>query len=90
MLDDAAKYYPDANDEQILLQGVVDCAIIEDDGITVIDFKTDNVTDETVGQVVDAYKMQVRTYASAMERIYQKPVKMSLLYFFALNRFVEV
>lgn len=90
LLDDAAKYYPDAKDEQILLQGVVDCAIIEDDGITVIDFKTDYVTEETVDQVVDSYKMQVRTYASAMERIYQKPVKARLLYFFALNRFVDV
>jgi len=90
LLDDAAKYYPDAKDEQILLQGVVDCAIIEDDGITVIDFKTDYVTEETVDQVADSYKMQVRTYASAMERIYQKPVKARLLYFFALNRFVDV
>lgn len=90
ILDDASKYYPGAKDEQVLLQGVVDCAIIEDDGITVIDFKTDYVTDKTLSEVADKYRPQVRIYASAVERIYQKQVKKSLLYFFALNCFVEV
>ncbi len=90
LLDDASKYYPETAGEQILLQGVVDCAIIEEDGITVIDFKTDYVTDDTLAEIAAKYKPQVRTYASAMERVYQKPVKASTLYFFALDRFVEV
>ncbi len=90
VLDDAAKYYPGAEGEQILLQGVVDCAIVEDDGITVIDFKTDYVTDDTLSAVAEGYRAQVQAYASAMERIYQKPVKAALLYFFVRNCFVEV
>jgi len=90
LLDNASKYYQDADDELILLQGVVDCAIIEEDGITVIDFKTDYVTEDTLDEVTERYKPQVQTYASAMERIYRKPVKKLLLYFFSINRFAEI
>ena len=77
-------------DEQILLQGVVDCALIEDDGITILDFKSDYVTEETLPQKQAHYALQVSAYARAMERIYQKPVKQKLLYFFHLGRYVEI
>ncbi len=90
ILDDATKYYPDAGNEQILLQGVVDCAIVEDDGLIVIDFKTDRVTEQTLPKVADQYKAQVMAYASALKRIYGKPVKSACLYFFAMNRYVDV
>ena len=90
VLDGAEKYYPDAAGEQILLQGVVDCAMIDGDGITVLDFKTDRVTDETLPAICANYKPQVQTYAAALSRIYNLPVKSAYLYFFKLNRFVEV
>ena len=79
-----------ADGDEILLQGVVDCAMVDDDGVTVIDFKTDYVTEETLPTVTQRYKAQVSTYAEALERIYNKPVKSAVLYFFAMNRFVEV
>ena len=90
VLDDATNYYPDAVDEQILLQGVVDLAVVEDDGIVIVDFKTDHVTDSTLTEITDKYREQVRAYANALTRIYQKPVKSAMLYFFALNQFVSV
>lgn len=90
VLDGAEKYYPDAAGEQILLQGVVDCAMIDGDGITVLDFKTDRVTDETLPAICANYKPQVQTYAAALSRIYNLPVKAVYLYFFKRNRFVEV
>ena len=90
VLDDAQNYYPDIVGEQILLQGVVDLALIEDDGIVVLDFKTDYVSDDTLSTVVQKYKSQVCAYANALTRIYQKPIKSAILYFFALNRFVDV
>ncbi len=90
ILDNANKYYPDADEEQILLQGVIDCAFIEKDGITVIDFKTDDVTDDTIPAAVQKYRSQVLTYADALSRIYQMPVKSAMLYFFSVNRFEEV
>ena len=90
ILEDAKAYAPELSGEQVLLQGVVDCALIEEDGITVIDFKTDFVTEETLPQVLERYRPQVATYAAAMERIYEKPVKASYLYFFHLDRFEQI
>ena len=39
---------PKAEDGKILMQGVVDCAIIEDDGVTVLDFKSDYVKSKEI------------------------------------------
>lgn len=90
ILCDAADYYSDVADEKILLQGVVDCALIEPDGITVIDFKTDHVTKETVDAIAQRYETQLHIYAGALERIYKLPIKSALLYFFGQNDFVQV
>ena len=90
ILDDAAQYGEDLKGEQVLLQGVVDCALLEEDGITVIDFKTDHVTEQTLAEVVERYRPQVLTYGDALSRIYEKKIKGEYLYFFRLNRFVEL
>ena len=90
LLDNAARYGEGLEGEQVLLQGVVDCALLEEDGITVLDFKTDYVTEETLPALTEHYRLQVQTYADALSRIYRKNVKAAYLYFFRLNRFVEV
>ena len=90
ILDDGINYDPALAGEQVLLQGVVDCALLEEDGITVIDFKTDNVTETYLPETVERYRPQVLTYAEALEKIYEMPVKARYLYFFRLNRFVKI
>jgi len=90
ILDDAAGYEPGLTGEQVLLQGVVDCALLEADGITVVDFKTDRVTEQTLPETVDRYRLQVETYGEALGRIFEQRVKGTYLYFFRLNRFVKV
>ena len=90
ILDDGEHFEESLWGEQILLQGVVDCAILEDDGITVVDFKTDRVTEGTLPEKLRQYRPQVLAYAGALERIYGKPVKESCLYFFALDRLVSL
>jgi ATP-dependent helicase/nuclease subunit A len=74
----------------VLLQGVVDCALLEEDGITVVDFKTDHVNEENLPVKTEHYRSQVLTYAQALSRIYRKKIKGVYLYFFCLNRFVQV
>ncbi len=86
ILDDGIRYDPELSGEKVLLQGVVDCAIIADDGITVIDFKSDYVTQDTIEDRVQHYSPQVQAYAQALERIYEKPVKKAVLHFFCLDR----
>lgn len=90
ILSDGAKWDPELSGEKILFQGVVDCAILEDDGITIIDFKTDRVTEETVVSVAEGYIPQIIAYADAMARIYKMPIKRSVLYFFAIDREIDV
>ena len=90
ILDDGDHYGDGLEGEQVLLQGVVDCALLEEDGITVVDFKTDRVTEETLGTVAERYREQVLTYAEALSRIYEMPVKEKYLYFFRLDKFVKV
>ncbi len=87
ILEDGAAYDPALAGEQVLLQGVVDCFLVDANGITVVDFKTDYVTEQTIGQVTERYRPQVTAYAQALERIYGLPVKQSLLYFFHMDQF---
>ena len=88
ILDDASAYGEGLEGERVLLQGVVDCALIEPDGITVVDFKTDYLTAETLKEITARYKPQVDTYADALRRIFRKPIKAKALYFFHIDDFV--
>ena len=90
ILDDAGRYADGLSDEQVLLQGVVDCALIEEDGIIIVDFKTDHVADETMATVVERYRPQVDAYANALSRIYQTGIKEKYLYLFQLDQFVKL
>jgi ATP-dependent helicase/nuclease subunit A len=76
--------------EQILLQGVVDCALVEDDGIVLLDFKTDQVSGDLLQSRVAQYRPQVETYARALARIYELPIKEKYLYFFHLDQFIRL
>ena len=90
ILDSGSHYGEGLEGEQVLLQGVVDCALLEADGITVVDFKTDSVTEESLPKTVERYRSQVDTYGDALSRIYEMPIKAKYLYFFRLERFVEL
>ena len=81
LLTDAAEFYPSMDGEQVLMQGVVDAAMVEEDGITVIDFKTDRVSEDSARQRAEHYRPQLATYRSALERIFEKPVRKTILYF---------
>jgi ATP-dependent helicase/nuclease subunit A len=90
ILDEGENFDPSLKGEKILLQGVVDCALLEADGITVVDFKTDKVTESTLQERATQYRPQVLAYADALHRIYQKPIKQTLLYFFHLGKLVLI
>ena len=80
----AAKYYSGAEGESVLLQGVVDC-YIDDDKLTVIDFKTDYVNYETITDRAESYRPQLEAYSEALEKITGKKVRERILYFFSIG-----
>ena len=80
-----------ASDDEVLLQGVVDCLLEEDGGLVVIDYKTDAIrTDEQLRERRELYTPQLRAYAAAMERIFKKPVKECVLYFLSMGKAARV
>ena len=92
MLVPARDYYPQAGlGETVLLQGVVDCWFRETDGtVTVVDFKTDRVTEDTVGERAESYRPQLEAYTRALAVAAGLPVRRRVLWFFALDRAVEL
>jgi ATP-dependent helicase/nuclease subunit A len=93
MLAPAAEYYPEAADaeDQILLQGVVDCWFEEQDGtITVVDFKTDRVNPGTVQARAEEYRGQLEVYTKALAEVMGKQVGKRYLWFFAVGEAFEI
>lgn len=81
LLCPANEFFADTNGESVLLQGVVDCCIEEQGALTIIDYKTDHVTQETLPDVAERYRKQITAYAYAISRIFEKPVSSCLLCF---------
>ena len=65
-------------DDEIILQGAMDCLIVEEKGITVIDYKTDRVKD--VSQLAERYAEQLMLYKRAAEQIFEKSVTRCVIY----------
>ena len=90
ILEDAQAFIAECDGDKVLLQGVIDCAVIEDAGITVVDFKTDRVTEKTAAEKALQYESQIRVYAAALSKIYKKPVNAAYLYFFSIGRAIQI
>ncbi len=81
----AAEYFPKASgapDEQVLLQGIIDCLVETPDGFVILDFKTDRVSENRLRERAKYYKPQLEAYSLAIKKIFDKPVKKCVLYFF--------
>ncbi len=77
-------------DEQILLQGVIDCCFAERDGWVLIDYKTDAVTAGDEATHSTRYLRQLAAYAMALERMTGRPVADALLYYTATGQAVSL
>lgn len=77
------------SNEDISIQGMIDCYFEEDGEIVLVDYKTDYVLND-VETLVNRYKSQLSTYKEAIEQITKKRVKETYIYSFNLNREVKV
>ena len=59
-------------DEVNNIHGIIDCLIIKEDSITIVDFKLKNIDDEK-------YESQLKAYRDYISQISDKPIKMYLL-----------
>ena len=90
LLYPAGRFYPGGGEDKMLLQGVVDCFFEEHGALVVVDFKTDRVTADTLGERAKIYAPQLAAYADALERITGMRVKSRVIYFFDIGAAVEV
>ena len=79
---DALARVPDADEDSILFQGVIDCYFEESEGLVLVDFKTDFVMPGREHVLAEQYRPQLTAYALALTRITGKPVVERHLYFF--------
>lgn len=67
--------------EFVVVQGVIDLAILQPNEIWLLDYKTDRVAADGVDAKMESYLPQLRLYAEALTRIYKLPVTRAWLYF---------
>lgn len=71
---------------ETLIQGIIDCYFEEDNGIVLIDYKSNKYTDD----IETLYKDQIELYAKALEEGLGKPVKERWLYLFEKGEGVQL
>lgn len=72
-------------EETVLIQGIMDVFFVEEDGIVLLDYKTDAV--KSMEELWNRYETQLTYYSEALQKLLQKPVKERLLYSFRLNTY---
>lgn len=76
------------NDQTVLVQGVIDAYFYTDDGIVLVDYKTDRVPfgKEGIGILTERYSRQLDYYAVALERLAGSEVIKKSIYSFCLGK----
>ncbi len=77
-----------ADGEVIIIEGVADCAFIENGQLVIIDFKTDKV--ESGAELAEKYREQLSVYRRCLAEVIGLPVKQTLIYSFRLGETVEI
>ena len=90
LVDGAAYLGESAQGEELLLQGVVDCFFETEQGLVVVDFKTDRVAGEDQRRRTEEYRPQVDAYSAALEQIFQERVCRRVLYYFFTGTEVDL
>lgn len=91
LLCPANDYFNAREDEEILLQGVVDCCLEEDGKLVIIDYKTDSLRSRAqLEERRELYAGQVKAYSRALSRIFGMEVKETVLYFLSIGEMVTV
>ena len=75
-------------EENIFLQGVIDCLLEQDDQLIIIDYKTDFARTEE--ELIAHYAVQLNLYAYAIQRIYAMPVSHMYLWSFRLKKAIPI
>lgn len=77
-------------EEEILVQGIIDAYFEEEDGLVLVDYKTDKVQKGQEKELVEKYIVQMQYYKKALEMITDREVKEIYIYSSRLGKAVSV
>ena len=83
----ANSIFSEAENETILVQGIIDLFAIKNDEIILVDYKTDFVEKENDLKI--KYKKQLELYKKALEEAFNKKVKKVYIYSTYLEKEIE-
>ena len=81
---------PASADEFVVVQGIADLVVMRPEEIWLLDFKTDSINPDQLAEKTSLYETQLKLYASALSRIYRRPVTQAWLYFLSVRQAVSV
>ena len=91
LLVPATVYDPRADAaEEMMLQGVVDCCFETEEGLVIVDFKTDRIRPGEEAERAEVYRPQLEAYAHALEQVLEKKVCRKMLWFFTTDSAVNL
>jgi ATP-dependent helicase/nuclease subunit A len=76
--------------EFVVVQGVADLAVLLPEEIWLLDFKTDEVRANELAGKIKIYEPQLKLYASALKKIYSRPVTNCWLHFLSARKTADV
>lgn len=83
------EFYPDVTEnEEILIEGVVDCAFEENGKLIILDFKTDRAASPE--ELKEHYSAQLNTYRKCMAKVTGLPVEETVIYSFRFGKEIKV
>lgn len=90
--DESTQQKLDELNKKTLIQGVIDCYYVNDnDAITLLDFKTDNVNKKDGEKILkERHGAQMQLYKEAIAEIEGKSVNKSFIYSFCLSKEIEI
>lgn len=77
-------------EEEILVQGIIDAYFEEEDGLVLVDYKTDKVQKGQEKELVEKYKVQMQYYKKALKMITDREVKEIYIYSTGIGKAVLV
>lgn len=87
----ARDIFPDREeDDTILVQGIIDAYFEEEDGLVLLDYKTDSLKPGEEDKLIKRYQTQMEVYREALESMTGKKVRECVLYSFALKKEIKI
>ncbi len=85
-----AKAEAGLENEFVVVQGVADLVVLLPKEIWLVDFKTDQIRADDLPEKDQNIRPQLKLYASALTKIYSRPVTHGWLHFLSARRTVEI